>query len=66
VDLLVKAETIRILASFEVADKLAVAFLPAIPLFASVGGAGGGFIGFLSQLRGSSLALRHQLSVLRR
>jgi hypothetical protein len=44
-----------VLANLEVADKLGVAFLPSIPLFASVGGAGGGFLGFLSQSRGASV-----------
>ncbi len=38
----------------EVADKLGVAFLPAILLFASVGGAGGDFLGFLSPSYGAS------------
>jgi len=46
---------IVVLANLEVADKLAVAFLPSIPLFASVGGAGGGFLGFLSQSHGASV-----------
>jgi hypothetical protein len=32
-----------------------VAFLPAIPLFASVGGAGGGFWGFLAPANGASV-----------
>jgi hypothetical protein len=40
-----------VLANPEVADKLRVAFLPAIPLFASVAGAGGGFPGLLSLTR---------------
>lgn len=31
-----------VLANLEVTDKLGVAFLPSIPMFASVGGAGGG------------------------
>jgi hypothetical protein len=44
-----------VLANLEVADKLGVAFLPSIPLVASVGGAGGGFLGFLSQSRGASV-----------
>ena len=43
-----------VLANLEVADKLGVAFLPSIPLFASVGGAGGGFLGFLSPAHGAS------------
>jgi hypothetical protein len=43
-----------VLANLEVADKLGVAFLPSIPLFASVGGAGGGFLGFLSPAYGAS------------
>ena len=41
-------------ANPEVADKLGVAFLPSIPLFASVGDAGGGFLGFLSPANGAS------------
>jgi hypothetical protein len=44
-----------VLANLEVADKLGVAFLPSIPSFASVGCAGGGFLGFLSQSRGASV-----------
>ena len=43
-----------VLANLEVADKVRVAFLPSIPLFASVGGAGGGFLGFLSPANGAS------------
>ena len=42
-------------ANPEVADKLGVAFLPSIPLFASVGDAGGGFLGFLSPANGASV-----------
>ncbi len=44
-----------VLANPEVADKLGVAFLPSIPLFASVGGDGGGFPGILSQSCGASV-----------
>ena len=43
-----------VLANLEVADKLRVASLPSIPLFASVGGAGGGFHGVLSPSCGAS------------
>jgi len=42
---------IVVLANSEVADNLGVALLPSIPLFASVAGAGGGFLGFLSPPR---------------
>jgi len=45
---------IVVLANSEVADKLGVAFLPSIPLFASVAGAGGGFLGLLSRASGAS------------
>jgi len=43
-----------VLANPEVADKLGVVLHPSIPLFASVGGAGGGFLGFLSPANGAS------------
>jgi len=43
-----------VLANPEVADKVRFALLPSIPLFASVGGAGGGFLGFLSPACGAS------------
>ena len=43
-----------VLANLEVADKLGVAFLPSIPFFASVGGAGVGILGFLSPANGAS------------
>jgi len=43
-----------VLANPEVADNLGVALHPSIPLFASVGGAGGGFLGFLSPATGAS------------
>jgi hypothetical protein len=48
-------EATVVLANLEGADKLGVAFLCSIPLFASVGGAGGGFLGFLSQSRGAAV-----------
>ena len=44
---------IVVLANPEVVDKLGGAFLPAIPLFASVAGAGGGFPGLLSLASGA-------------
>ena len=44
-----------VLANLEVADKLGGASLPSIPLLASVGGAGGGFLGFLSPANGASV-----------
>jgi hypothetical protein len=43
-----------VLANLEVADKLGVVFLPSIPMFGAVGGAGGGFLGFLSPAYGAS------------
>ena len=43
-----------VLANPEVADKVRVSFLPSIPLFAFLGGAGGGFLGFLSPANGAS------------
>jgi len=45
---------IVVLANSEVADNLGVALLPSIPLFASVGGAGVGFLSFLSPANGAS------------
>ena len=47
-------DTPVVLANPEVADKLGVAFLPSIPLLASVAGAGGGFLGLLSPASGAS------------
>ncbi len=44
---------IVILANPEVAGQLGVAFLPSIPLLASVAGAGGGFLGLLSPASGA-------------
>jgi hypothetical protein len=43
-----EAVMIVVLANLEVADKLGVAFLLSIPMFAFFGRAGGGFLGFLS------------------
>jgi hypothetical protein len=45
---------IVVLANPEVADKLGVASLLSIPLFAFLGCAGGGFLGFLSPANGAS------------
>ncbi|MFO0367191.1 MAG: hypothetical protein ACK55F_21220 [Acidobacteriota bacterium] len=48
---------------------MGVVFLPSISLFASVSGAGGGFLAFFRQrtaLQLEILALRHQLGVLQR
>jgi hypothetical protein len=46
--------TTMVLANPEVADKLGFASLPSIPWFASVAGAGGGFLGLLSPANGAS------------
>lgn len=43
-----------VLANLEVADRLGVAFLPSLSLFAFVGGAGGCFLGLLSPAHGAS------------
>ena len=43
-----------VLANLEVADKLGVAFLHSIPMFAFPGCTGGGFHGFLSPAYGAS------------
>jgi len=43
-----------VLVNLEAADKLGVASLPSILLFASVGRAGGGFLGSLSPVNGAS------------
>ena len=45
---------IVVLASLEVADKLGVAFLLSVPMFAFLGCIGGGFHGFLSPAYGAS------------
>ena len=48
-------DQIVVLANLEVADKMGVASLLSIPLFASVGGAGGGVHGVLSPANGASV-----------
>jgi hypothetical protein len=55
-DPLFTAEFLRtvVLANPEVADKVRVASLPSIPLFAFLGSAGVGFLGFLSPAYGAS------------
>ena len=45
---------IVVLANPEVADKVRVAFLLSIPMFALLGCVGGGFLGFLSPSCGAS------------